>query len=306
MGEKVQSVALIGLGSMGLGMALSLLRAGHTVTGVDVTEARRSAIEAAGGAFTLDAREAAKGADVVVSAVVNAAQTENVLTGKGGILEVMDEGAAIVSCATVPPAFARRMGAEVERHGIHYVDAPMSGGAARAEEGALSFMASGSPQAFDTAAPALDAMAQTLYRIGDEIGLGSSVKLVNQLLAGVHIAAACEAMTLGVKMGLDPDTLFEVISNSAGSSWMFQNRVPHILEGDYSPKSAVGIFTKDLGIVLDTARDEKFPVPVAGSALQMFLMTAAAGMQDDDDSSVARLYARIAGITLPSSKSSNA
>ena len=295
-------MAVIGLGSMGLGMALSLLRAGHGVSGVDIGDAAKAALEDAGGRFCANAREAAKDADVVVSAVVNAEQTRAILTGSDGVLDVMGKGGVFVSCATVPPAAARALAVDAEAAGIHYIDAPMSGGAAKAQAGNLSFMASGSEPAFARAEPALSAMAERIFRVGDEAGAGSSVKLVNQLLAGVHIAAACEAVALGVKMGLDAQVLYDVIRHSAGSSWMFENRVPHILEGDYSPKSAVSIFTKDLGIVLDTARGEDFPVPVAGAALQMFLATAASGMKDDDDASVARLYAAIAGLDLPGSK----
>ncbi|MBV9635164.1 MAG: NAD-binding protein, partial [Methylobacteriaceae bacterium] len=135
--------------------------------------------------------------------------------------------------------------------------------------------------------------------LGEEPGIGASFKIVNQLLAGVHIAAACEAIALASRLGLDLAKVYEVIAASAGNSWMFENRVPHILAGDYAARSAVDIFTKDLGIVADISRSEKFPTPVASSALQMFLMTAAAGMGRDDDASVARLYAMIAGMKLP-------
>ena len=160
-------------------------------------------------------------------------------------------------------------------------------------------LASGSAAAFARAEAALAAMTGTLYRLGDAAGQGAAFKMVNQLLAGVHIAAACEAMSFASREGLDLARVFDVITRSAGNSWMFENRVPHILEGDYAPRSAVEIFVKDLGIVVDMARASRFPVPVAGAALQMFLMTAAAGMGRDDDASVARLYARIAGLDLP-------
>jgi putative dehydrogenase len=160
-------------------------------------------------------------------------------------------------------------------------------------------LASGTREAFDRARPALDAMTGTLYELGDQAGQGAAFKMVNQLLAGVHIAAACEAMAFAARQGLDLARVYEVITKSAGNSWMFENRMPHVLDGDYTPRSAVDIFTKDLGIVLDMARADRFPVPVAGAALQMYLMTAAAGMGKDDDSSVARLYAQIAGLTLP-------
>ena len=160
-------------------------------------------------------------------------------------------------------------------------------------------LASGSPAAFARADAVLRAMTERLYALGDEAGIGSAFKMVNQLLAGVHIAAACEAIAFAARQGLDLARVYDVITQSAGNSWMFENRIPHVLEGDYAPRSAVGIFTKDLGIVMDMARDADFPVPIAGAALQMFLMSAAAGMKHDDDASVARLYARISGLVLP-------
>src|SRR5205823_8060778 len=159
--------------------------------------------------------------------------------------------------------------------------------------------ASGSPAAFAKARAALDAMAAKLYELGDRPGAGAAFKMINQLLAGVHIAAACEAITFAARQRLDLRRVYEVITASAGNSWMFEDRVPHVLDGDYRPRSAVDIFTKDLGIVLDIARAEKFPVPMASAALQLFLMTASAGMGRDDDASVARLFGRISGLELP-------
>jgi 3-hydroxyisobutyrate dehydrogenase len=163
----------------------------------------------------------------------------------------------------------------------------------------MTIMASGSAIAFEKAGPVLESMASKVYRLSDEPGVGSAMKLINQHLAGVHIAVACEAMALAIRLGLDPRQVYEVISNAAGSSWMFENRVPHILDGDYSPKSATSIFTKDLGIVMDTARSNHFPVPMASTGLQMFEMAAAAGMQGDDDTSIIRVFAKLAGISLP-------
>jgi putative dehydrogenase len=180
-----------------------------------------------------------------------------------------------------------------------YLDAPISGGARRAAEGALTILASGSSAAFSRARPALDAMAAKVYELGDEPGFGAAFKMINQLLAGVHIAAACEAIAFAAKQGLDIRKVYEVITASAGNSWMFENRMPHVLDGDYTPHSAVDIFVKDLGIIQDMARSAKFPVPVSAAALQMFLMTSAAGMGRDDDASVARLYARVTGTSLP-------
>lgn len=300
--KESRSVALIGLGSMGLGMAKSLLAAGHAVSGYDVASAAVAALEGLGGRATTNPAEAATGADVVVVVVVNAAQTEAVLFGASGIVAIMPKGSVVISCATMAPEAARDLADRCAAQGVLYLDAPMSGGAARAGSGELTFMASGKAEAFAAARPALDAMAGKVYELGDAAGIGASFKIVNQLLAGVHIAAACEAITFASKLGLDIAKVYEVITASAGNSWMFENRVPHILDGDYTPKSAVNIFTKDLGIVSDIGRAETFPLPIATSALQLFLATAAAGMGRDDDASPARLIAEITGITLPASR----
>jgi 3-hydroxyisobutyrate dehydrogenase len=197
------------------------------------------------------------------------------------------------------PDVARRLAKKLEAGGRHYLDAPISGGAQRAAQGELTILASGSAAAFARARPALDAMAAKLYELGDAAGQGAAFKMINQLLAGVHIAAASEAIAFAARQGLDIRRVYEVITASAGNSWMFENRAPHILDGDYAPRSAVNIFTKDLGIVSDMGRQENFPLPVAATALQMFLATAAAGMGGDDDSSVARMIAMITGVSLP-------
>jgi 3-hydroxyisobutyrate dehydrogenase len=299
---QTQRAAVIGLGSMGAGMAGALLRAGFTVSACDVNADAVARFSATGGRAAANPAAAAEGADVVVCVVVNAAQTEAVLFGPGGAAETMGKGAVFVSSATMDPAVARRLAARLEETGRHYLDAPMSGGAVRAAEGELTFLASGTKAAFAAARPALEAMAGKLYELGDAAGQGAAFKMINQLLAGVHIAAASEAMSFAAKQGLDLRKVYEVITASAGNSWMFENRMPHVLDGDYSPKSAVDIFVKDLGIVQDMARAETYPVPVAAAALQMFLMASGSGMGRDDDASVARLYAQVAGVTLPSPK----
>lgn len=294
-----ETVAVIGLGSMGLGMAQSLLRSGARVAGCDIDPGATTRLQEAGGSAAADPAAAARQATVALVVVVNAAQTEAVLFGPQGAVGTMPAGGVVVSSATMSPQDARSLAARCEAAGLHYLDAPMSGGAARAAAGTLTFMASGTPAAFAAARPVLAAVAGTVYELGDEAGIGASFKIVNQLLAGVHIAVACEAITLAKRLGLDIDRVYEVITASAGNSWMFENRIPHVLAGDYSPRSAVDIFTKDLGIVGDIGRQHRFPMPIAASAMQMFLMTAAAGMGRDDDSSVARLIAQVTGIELP-------
>ncbi|MDB5458305.1 MAG: mmsB [Caulobacteraceae bacterium] len=302
MSSAPPRAAVIGLGSMGYGMARSLLRAGFAVVGCDVSAAAMQRFEAEGGEVARTPAEAAADADVVVCVVVNAAQTEGVLYGAEGVAEAMPPGAVFVSSATMDPEIARRLAARLEAAGRHYLDAPVSGGAVRAAQGELTVMASGTPAAFAAANAALQAMAAKVYALGDAAGAGAAFKIINQLLAGVHIAAASEAMAFAAKQGLDLDKVYEVITASAGNSWMFENRVPHILAGDYTPHSSIEIFVKDLGIVQDMARAQRCPTPLAAAALQMYLAAAGAGMGGDDDASVARVYAQLSGAQLPQKK----
>jgi 3-hydroxyisobutyrate dehydrogenase len=299
MSSSTLQVAVIGLGSMGFGMALSLKRAGFAVTGCDVSADAIARFVAEGGKGAETPAAAAAQAEIVVSVVVNGAQTEAILFGTNGVAESLPKDAVFISSATMDPDVARRLAKQLEATGRHYLDAPISGGAQRAAQGELTILASGSEAAFAKARPALDAMAAKLYELGDAAGQGAAFKMINQLLAGVHIAAACEAITFAARQGLDIRKVYEVITASAGNSWMFENRMPHVLDGDYAPRSAVEIFVKDLGIIQDMARSARFPVPVSAAALQMFLMTSAAGMGRDDDASVARMYAKVTGTELP-------
>ena len=292
-------VGVIGLGAMGMGTATALLESGLTVTGCDISAEARETFEARGGQSAETPAALAARSDIVLLVVVNAEQVEQVLFGDQGVVGALRRGGLVMQCATVAPSIARRLGERLAEAGLELLDAPISGGAAKARSGELSVMASGAPSAFALAAPALEAMAATVYRLGDAPGVGSSMKLVNQLLAGVHIATAAEAMALGIRMGLDPETVYEVITHSAGNSWMFENRVPHILKGDYTPLSAVDIFVKDLNIVHATGRELALPTPVASSALQQFTAAKGAGFGREDDAAVIKVYQRLSGITLP-------
>jgi 3-hydroxyisobutyrate dehydrogenase len=298
-GVEAMKVGVVGLGSMGLGIACALAGAGLVTKGYDINPEPLRKLAEAGGLPADSAAEAAHEADALVIVVVNAAQTEAILFGEAGVASRTKPGAVILSCATMSPHNAKQLASRAEAIGRLYLDAPISGGAVKAALGQLTVMASGAPKAFERAQPLLDAMSATVHRLGDEPGLGASYKMINQLLAGVHIAATCEAITFAAKLGLDLPTLYKVITGSAGNSWMFENRAPHILEGDYTPRSAIDIFTKDLGIVSDMGRQEKFPLQLSTTALQMFIATAAAGMGRDDDASVARMLADLTGVTLP-------
>ena len=295
-------VGVIGLGTMGMGAALNLVKAGHEVHGCELREAVRAELVAAGGQAVGRACDLPDGMEAVIVFVVNAAQAETVLFSQDGCLPRMAPGGVVLCCTTVAPEAARALGARIESAGLLMLDAPVSGGQVAARGGTMTVMASGPEAAFARAQPVLDAISGKLWRLGEAIGAGSTVKMVNQLLAGVHIATAAEAIALGIRAGADPQTLFDVISTSAGNSWMFQNRVPHILAGDDTPLSTVNIFVKDLGIVLDQARALTFPLPMASAAHQLFLAAAAAGHGGRDDAFVIRFWEAVAGIALPEKK----
>ncbi|WP_309683516.1 L-threonate dehydrogenase [Polaromonas sp.] len=308
----IQNVGLIGLGAMGSGMATSLRRAGHKVQVYDVRADVARAFVQDGGVACDSLAQLGAACEVVISVVVNAAQTEAVLFGSdaneaaagcadskessSGCAAAMKPGSVFVMCSTVDPNWSIALEKRLAALGILYIDAPISGGAAKAASGEMTMMSAGTPAAYAKAEPLLNAMAAKVYRLGDSAGAGSKVKIINQLLAGVHIAAAAEAMALGLREGVDPAALYDVITHSAGNSWMFENRMAHVLAADYTPLSAVDIFVKDLGLVLDMARASKFPLPLSSTAHQMFMQASSAGYAREDDSAVIKIFP---GIELP-------
>jgi 3-hydroxyisobutyrate dehydrogenase len=298
MTDEPLRVGVLGLGSMGLGMARRAAAAGLAVAGYDPRPEAGAALAAAGGRAAASPAEAAREAGLLLVIPVDAAQAEAALFGPAGAVAVLPADAVVMLSSTVPAAYAEGLAERLAANGRALLDAPVSGGQARAADGSLTIMASGAPAAFARAEPLLAAVAAKVYRLGDRPGVGSLVKTVNQLLAGVHIAAAAEAMAFGTRAGADPAALYEVISNSAGNSWMFSNRVPHMLAGDYRPLSAVDIFVKDLGLVLETGRALRFPLPLAAAAHQLFLMAAAAGLGREDDAAVVKVFERLAGFTV--------
>lgn len=294
-----RTYAVVGLGAIGLGMAQSLLRAGLNTIGCNRGPGPLKIFAGNGGRTTHDAAEAAKVADVFFLAVVNAAQVEDVLFGRGQAARTLKPGSLVIDCVTVKPAFAREMERRLAELGLLYLDAPVSGGPAQSAAGQLSIMASGGPEAFAGAETGLKAVAAVVHRLGNEAGKGSAMKVVNQLLAGTHIAVAAEAMALGLRMGLAAEDVYAVITSAAANSWMFETRMKHVLSGDYTPLSAVDIFVKDLGIVSETTREQAMPAPLAAAALQQFVAAQARGLGREADAAVIKTFP---GIELPSKK----
>ena len=296
MTDKNKIAGIIGLGAMGAGIAATLRRAGYQLHVCDARPGAAAAFAAEGGTAHDSPAQLAAQCERIVSVVVNAQQTEEVLFGTQGAAAAMKPSSVFVMCSTVDPNWSIALEERLQALGIHYIDAPISGGAAKAASGQMTVMSSARPEAYAKAGALLDAMAGKVYRLGDKAGVGSKVKIINQLLAGVHIAAAAEAMALGLREGVAAEALYEVITHSAGNSWMFENRMAHVLAGDYTPLSAVDIFVKDLGLVLDTARASKFPLPLASTAHQMFMQASTAGFAREDDSAVIKIFP---GIELP-------
>ncbi|MDK1704286.1 NAD(P)-dependent oxidoreductase [Serratia rubidaea] len=291
------AVCIVGLGSMGMGAAQSCINAGLTTYGVDLNPQARAALEQAGAKQVAASADAfAAELDAVMLLVVNAAQVKQILFGEHGLAGQLKPGTPVMVSSTISAADAADIAERLAAQGLSMLDAPVSGGAVKAAAGEMTVMAAGSDATFARLQPLLDAVAGKVYRVGDEIGLGATVKIIHQLLAGVHIAAGAEAMALAARAGIPLDVMYDVVTHAAGNSWMFENRMRHVVDGDYTPKSAVDIFVKDLGLVADTAKALHFPLPLASTALNMFTSASNAGYGKEDDSAVIKIFT---GIELP-------
>lgn len=301
----VKRIGFIGLGAMGFGMATHLLKSNFCVVGYDVYKPTLTRFANAGGLIGNSPAETSKDVDVLVVMVTNETQAESVLCGDLGAVAALPSGASIILSSTVSPAFVSQLERRLqgEGKGLKLVDAPVSGGVKRASEGTLTIMASGTDEALTCTGSVLSALSEKLYVIRGGCGAGSGVKMINQLLAGVHIASGAEAMALGARLGLNTRMLFDFVKNSGGTSWMFENRVPHMLDNDYTPYSALDIFVKDLGIVCRESSSLKVPLHIATVAHQLFLAGSAAGWGRQDDAGVVKVYETLTGVkvegTLP-------
>jgi 3-hydroxyisobutyrate dehydrogenase-like beta-hydroxyacid dehydrogenase len=289
-------ICVVGLGSMGMGAARACVAAGLETWGIDPRAEACDAFVAAGGAGAGADGRAFPPLDAVVVLTVNAAQARAALFGETGIAPLLPQGAAVMVSPTISVADAQDIAARLSDMGLLPLDAPVSGGPAKAAEGRMTVMAAGSAQAFDRLAPVLDAVAERVFRISDRIGDGATVKIVHQLLAGVHIAAGAEAMALAARAGIDLETMYQVVTSAAGNSWMFENRMRHVVDGDFTPRSAVDIFVKDLGLVTETGLALRQPLPLATAAWSMFATASAAGWGGLDDSAVIKVFP---GLDLP-------
>ena len=287
----MRNIAFIGLGAMGAPMAKSLLSAGFDLGVFDVREENTRPLVEMGAAGAASPREAAENADALVLMVVNAEQTEAALFGEDGAAEALAPGAPVVVMSTVGPEPIRALDGRLSEKQLRLLDAPVSGGVARAERGDLLIMAGGPEDLFAGFRPALDAMGSTVVHCGPSAGDGQSVKLVNQLLCGVHIAAAGEALAYAEALGLDPESVYETIRHGAAGSFMLEDRGRRMLDRQFlPPKSAMDIFVKDMGLVREAAAERGFETPLSDAAHRLYETGSSMGFGREDDSGILRVF----------------
>lgn len=291
------NVVVVGLGSMGYGAASNCAKAGLNTWGFDLNSSSVERFKSEYGQATSDWSEI-DSIDVLILFVVNAQQAESVLFDSG-VMAKMAPAATVINCVTIPPSKATEIAGRVMQAGFGYVDAPVSGGAAKAASGEMSIMASGEPQTLAKIKPVFDAISANVFELGAEAGNGSRMKLINQLLAGVHIASTAEALNMAASYDMDLQQVFEIITKCAGTSWMWENRGPHIVNGDYTPLSTVDIFVKDMGIVTAEAELKGVDTPLSQTALSLYKEASAAGLGREDDSAIVKILAQKSGITVP-------
>lgn len=284
---------IIGLGVMGQGMARNIMAAGIPLCGFDLSAEARARFAANGGATGEDLIDVVGGCDLLLVMVATAAQAETVLFN--GVSDALAPGSVVILSSTVSPSEARALAGRLSEAGHMMLDAPVSGGQNGADGGTLTVMASGSEKAFTRADALLAAVSKKVHRLGDTPGQAATYKVVHQMAAGVHLVAAAELLSFGEKAGCDPKVLLDIVSSSAGQSWMMDDRAPRMMTPGADSRSAVDIFIKDLGIVVQTARESGAPVPLAAAAYQMMVGAGGMGLGNEDDSAVIRAYKAMSG-----------
>lgn len=287
-------VGVVGLGNMGYGMALNMLKAGYPVVGYDIRPEPGQALAAAGGRAASSPAEVGAVARTVLVMVLSYAQLEEAVLGVGGLAASLGPGGTVIGAATIAPDQARRLGAALGERGLHYLDAPVSGGKVGARAGTLTMMVGAAEDDYAAQRPLLEAMAANIYYCGP-VGAGQTAKMCNQVMAGITLVATAECLALGAAAGIDRRLLYDVITHGAGDCWMFRNRGARLIDGDDEVTSRLDIWLKDLGIVLDTADQHHLPLLLATAARQWMAMAAAEGLGAEDDTMVVRLMERFSG-----------
>lgn len=296
MSAATGTVGLVGLGAMGRGVTGNLVAKGHRLVGYDVRPEMQPWLEAQGGRFAASLADLARTSSIIVSFVVNDQQTEDVLFGPGGIADNAAPGTVFVACSTMPPAYVQTLAPRLAPKGIDLIDAPVTGGAAGAAKGTLTVMAAGPAAVFARVRPVLEAFGSRVYHLAETPGAGAQMKVINQLLCGVHLAAAGEALALAQRQGLPLDLTLEILRSGAGSSWMLGDRGPRMARAAWDDvTSAVDIFVKDTGLVLAAAEAVGFDAALARVAHAAFKEVSSRGLGASDDSAVMLRYEDVKG-----------
>lgn len=279
-------VGFIGTGAMGKPMAANILRAGYSLMVNDVNEAAVQELVAQGAVRTATPLELARMADVVITMLPNGAIVEQVLLGEQGIFAGAKPGLTIIDMSSVAPGFTHKMAKLAAERELNYFDAPVSGGVKGAAEGTLTIMVGGKAELVNRYHPLLEVMGKKIYHVG-EAGAGDAVKIVNNLLLAVNMAAAAEAFALGTKLGLEPQTLFDIISMSSGNSYALTAKMPNfVFKRNFAPGFAIDLQYKDLELATKTAKELKVPMLLTNLAQQVFEQARAAGLGREDISAV--------------------
>jgi 3-hydroxyisobutyrate dehydrogenase len=289
--EKVRmSIGLIGLGAMGRGAAINLIKHNFDVIGFDVRKESLDWLQEQGGIPVSSLEQLAAKVKIIICFVVNSEQTESVLYGDSRLIEKLSKGSIVIACSTMDPSYVKDLSERMSKDGIALVDAPVTGGASGAMKGTLTIMGSGELAAFEIARPVLEAFGSNVYHLG-AAGAGAKMKVLNQLLCGVHLAAAGEALAMAKQQGLPLSTTLEILNKGAANSWMLSDRGPRMIAENFdNPASTVDIFVKDMSLVLDAARENKFPAHLAHAAYLAFIEASARGLGGMDDSAVTTNY----------------
>jgi putative dehydrogenase len=289
--QRRPTVGIVGIGAMGMAMALNLRARGYAICARDLRPLAEAEARAAGIAVCASPQALAARVDIVFIVVVDAAQIDAVLFGADGVVQARDAARSVVLCSTIAPHDSARFAQRLAAHGIDAIDAPVSGGPARARAGTMSMMLAAPAATLARWQPLLADIAEKRFVIGATPGDAAKAKLVNNLLAGINLVAGAEALALATKIGLDPRTMFDVIRASSGASWIFEDRMARALVGDYTPaRAALHILTKDLGLATALAESAGHATPLGDAALARFRDAVAHGGAELDDAAVIKTY----------------
>ncbi|HXD43179.1 MAG TPA: NAD(P)-dependent oxidoreductase [Ramlibacter sp.] len=286
------AIGVVGVGNMGGAMAAHLLEQGWPVQVCDIDAAKVRSLEALGAAGRTDAAQAAAGCAALIVCVVDADQTRDVLFGRGGAAAAMQPGQAVLLCPTIAPRDVEDIAARLAGRGIAAIDAPMSGGPARARDGSMSLMVACADADFERQRVLMEALSGNVFRIGTRPGDGARTKLVNNLLAGINLAGAAEALAMAQRMGLDLVRTLDVIERSSGQSWIGSDRMRRAIAGDFEPRAHVTLLQKDTRLAVEAAGAAGFSGPLGAAARDVFARAAAAGLANLDDAALFKLLSQ--------------